>query len=445
MTWRTVTLERPITIPGLKHGNSDGSQALVGCSAPQYNVLTDKLGRRLQPISDFKTSLEPTLPEPTDQPRLAATRNKQIRELIKYEPILAPAAFLLPALAQVSEAVIDLSAVSDSATSALISFGSAANLGKRNSEHRTVKVVVVAGGPGGEAVKILRLSEVQAELEGCEDTQLTYGTIDETEQGFWVSYGSPIQQVCFSEDNGQLGGMLAIRCSTVTTILRPVLRRRPVPPSAAGRSNPPTMDLQPSLLDANPIVDLPINLTGDASHVDVAFNPWDQHQLAVLDTTGRWSIWVIEEQSKSRPLWTVQPAFSGNLPAEEEDAFGSRVATDTWGIILWVYNPNMILVARRSTMILHDTPSGAQQMLGHGLGLEEASEWIFDVKRNPLDSTQLFVLTSSCIFWLRVGVSEDSSNGEARAHILLSRRHFQSYEDRGLQISVSATTKGIMH
>lgn len=347
---------------------------------------------------------------------------------------------MLPALAQVSEAVIDSAAICDSATSTLISFGTAADLRNRDSEHGTVEVVAVAGGPAGEAVRILRLSEVHTESEG---RGLTHWVVNESEEGFWVGHGSLIQQVCFSEDDGQLGGLLAIRCPTGTTILRPVLRRRPVPSIIAGRRKPHSKGFQPSLLDPNPIGDLPINLTGVAAHVDVTFNPWDQHQLAVLDTNGRWSIWNIEEQFERRTVWTVRAGFSGNLPAEEEHTLGNTVTRDTWGIILWVYSPTTILIARRNTMLLHDTTSGLQQMLGHGLGLDETSEWIFDVQRNPRDSSQLFVLTSSCIFWLRVTVDERSLGGEARAHILLARRHFRSHEDRGLQISVSAAMEGI--
>ncbi|MCJ1243508.1 hypothetical protein MMC30_000705 [Trapelia coarctata] len=304
--------------------------------------------------------------------------------------------------------------------------------------------MAVAGRPSGEAVRILRLSKVQAELEGREDTQLTHWAIDRTEQGSWVGRGSPIQQLCFSEDNGQPGGMLAVRCSTVTTILQPIVRRRPVPPATAGRKKPPSKDFKPSLLDPYPIVDLPITLTGDAPHVDVTFNPWDQHQLALLDSNGRWSIWNIEKRSKRRTVWTVRAGFSGNLPAEEEDALDATSTSDSWGIILWVCSPTTILIAKRNTIVLQDTTTGIQQTLGHGLGLDEASEWIFDVKRNPRDSAQLFVLTSSCIFWLRVAVEEESSEGGARTHILLARRHFRSHEDRGLQISVSATIEVII-
>lgn len=350
---------------------------------------------------------------------------------------------MLPALAQVSEAVIDATSACDAATSTLISFGTAVDLRNRDHELRTVEVVAIAGGPAGEAVRILRLPKVQARLDRSEDTGLTHWAIDKTDQGFWVGYGSPIQQICFSEDSGQLAGLLAVRCLTVTALLKPVVRRRPVPPTAVSRKRPPSRDSQHSLLDPNPIVDLPIDRTGNAPHADVTFNPWDQHQLAVLDTNGRWSIWNIEERYKPRTVWTVRAGFSGNLPGEEEDAFSNTAPSESWGIILWVSGPSRILIARRSTIALLDTTTGAQQMLGHGLGLEGASEWIFDVKRNPEDPTQLFVLTSSCIFWLRVTAHEVSSERETTMHVLLARRHFRSHEDRSLQISLCAKMEGI--
>lgn len=350
---------------------------------------------------------------------------------------------MLPALAQVSEAVIDATSAYDAATSTLISFGTAIKLRNRGSEPRTVEVVAIAGGPAGEAVNIFRLPMVQAQFEGREDLKLTHWTIDKTEKGSWAGHGSPIQQVCFSKDSGQLGGLLAVRCLNVTAVLQPVVRDRPVPPTAVSRKRPSSKDFQPSLLDPNPIVDLPISLTGDCPHADVTFNPWDQHQLAVLDTNGRYSIWNIEERCKRKTVWNVSASSSGNMPVEGEDTFSGTVPSDGWGIILWVSDPSTILIARRSTIALLDTTTGAQQMLGHGLGLEGASEWIFDVKRHPEDPTQLFVLTSSCISWLRVTNDGLSSKGEATMHILLARRHFRSHEERSLQMSLCAKMEGI--
>lgn len=350
---------------------------------------------------------------------------------------------MLPTLAQVSEAVIDSTAACDSAISTLIAFGSAEDVSNRDSGSGTVEVVAVAGGSAGEAVRIVYLPKAQAESEGHEDTPFTHWAIDKKEQGFWVGRGSPVQQVCFSEDDGQPGGLLAVRCSTATTILRPLLRCRPVSPANLSRKKTFSKHFHPSRLDPNPIAELHINLTGHASHVDVAFNPWDQHQIAVLDANGWWSIWDIEESTKRRTTWTLRAGISGNFSAEEEDAVGGTTIQDSWGIILWIYSPTSIVIARRSAVVLHNTISGIQQMLGHDLRLAEASEWIFDVKRSPVDSTQLFVLTSSCIFWLRISADQALSKQEARAHILLARRHFRSQEDRSLQISLSATTEGM--
>jgi RNA polymerase I-specific transcription initiation factor RRN6 len=68
-----------------------------------------------------------------------------------------------------------------------------------------------------------------------------------------------------------------------------------------------------------------------------------------------------------------------------------------------------------------------------------SAEWILDVQRHPKHNNRFFVLTSTHILVLGVTTSSaamDMTTGEAGAHVLLSRRHYQGEDDFTLQLSV---------
>ncbi|MCJ1379015.1 hypothetical protein MMC17_002114 [Xylographa soralifera] len=391
----------------------------------------------LQAIGDPVISLQsPILNAPSSSTQAAASRAKHIRELTRSESSIAPAAFLLPSLAQVSETVIDVTAATDPITSRLLAFGTAADIENKQSRRRRIDILAVVGGPAGEAIRILRVGKEQFSWLGNKGVTLSVPTIDTTEQGWWVGNSTPIQQLCFSEEEGLPGGWLAVRYAGATSILRPLLHGQPVAAGSRHSNHALWNNFRPSRLDTNQIVHLSIGKTGGAQHTDVAFNPRNQRQFAVLDVGGHWSVWNIKGKYSKRNLWTVTPVSSRTSLAFEDDPNPIETG-DGWGRIVWADDTNLLVVASRSNLFIYSIESKSERFSGPDLGLTDRSNWILDVQRSPLNPSHIFVLTSLCIFWLKV----DSGRGQhARAQfsplleILLARRHFRSQEDRSLKM-----------
>ena len=391
------------------------------------------------------TSLSSTsLNAPIKVAQSATSRTKHIRNLIRSEPSIAPAEFLLPSLTQVSETVIDVTTATDPLTSRLFAFGTAADIENKRSGRRKIDVLAVVGGPAGEAVRIVRVISEQFRWLSNRTVTLSVPTIDETEQGWWFGSSTPIQQVCFSEEEGLPAGWLAIRCIGATSILRPLLRRRPTITAIRHSNHALWNKFRPSRLDANQIVHLNIAKTGGAQHIDVAFNPWNQRQFAVLDVRGHWGVWDIQGKYSKRNLWTVT-SVSSSTSSDFEDNQYPLFTGDGWGSILWVDDTTTLVVASRSNLFIYSIESKSERFSGPDLGLTDGSDWILDVQRSLINPSHIFVLTSLCIYWLKL----DSGRGQIASpqlspllNILIARRHFLSQEDRSLKMLIHVHSEG---
>ena len=377
----------------------------------------------------------------------ATARNRNIKDLVKSEPVFAPAAFLLHSIVQISEAVVHTTSTYDPISSNLIAFGTAHDLRVGGSGRRDVNIVAVVGGRGGEVIRLFRLQATRLEWEGHADVNISCTKINRTEESIWTGDKIPVQQVCFSEDKGQPGAWLAIRFSTKTSILQPLLRDRPTLSTRARTERTVGQQSLQSYLDANLIVDLAIERTGGATHVDVTFNPWKQHELAILDTNGRWSIWNFKARPSRRGVWDLLACASGSLmDCIGDDSKKDELATnapDGWGVILWVYDIDTVAVANRRILTLCNIKDRLQQSSEPGLGLNSRSHWIIDVKRSPVSTADLFVLTTLCMFWLRIEAGNENAENRVDCRILLARRHFRSQEDPSLRLSLCGKLGGM--
>ncbi|MCJ1435456.1 hypothetical protein MMC27_004829 [Xylographa pallens] len=391
----------------------------------------------LQPVGNPIISLQSTLLNaPSSSAQSASSRAKHIRDLIRSEQSIAPAAFLLPSLAQVSETVIDVTSATDPIISRLFAFGTAADIENKQSGKRRTDILAVVGGPAGEAIRILKIGKEQFSWRGDKAVTLSVPTIDTTEQGWWAGNRTPVQQICFSEEEGLPGGWLAVRHPGAISILRPLLYRRPVAASTRHSNHALWNNFMPSRLAINHIVHLSIEKTGGAQHTDVAFNPWNQRQFAVLDVRGHWTVWNIEGKYSKRNLWTVTSVSSSTLSEFEDNRYPIDTG-DGWGSILWVDDTTVLVVASRSNLFLYSIESKSKRFRGPDLGLADGSNWILDVQRSPINTNHIFVLTSLCIFWLKAdcgGGQHARSQFSPLLEILLARRHFRSQEDMSLKM-----------
>ena len=312
----------------------------------------------------------------------------------------------------------------------LISFGKAVNLDNHYSGARAVDIAAVAGGPAGEAVRLIRLGRQQLQWERNTKTFLSIKKLGGGEQCVWMSNSSPVQQMCFSNGVDGPGSWLAVRSTVLVTILRPVMRRLPVPThsirSRSGHSF--------SRLDPNPFVQLSIKRTGGESFADVSFNPWNDHQLATVDLNGHWSIWNIKGQYQRRSTWTLEAGPAGHL---ENQGPGLEIVTeDGWGAVLWAANLNTLVVVRRSVIAVYDVENGPVRLSTCNLNFLTQSDIILDIKRSLKSPCNVYVLTSTKIVWLRLDVDTEDGRNESQpiAIVLLSWWHYRSYEDISLHM-----------
>ena len=396
---------------------------------------------RLQPVGESSLAIEASLNSSSLQiDHSAAARIHDIKELTHLYPELYPSVPLLPELVQISGAINSATSTHDPAVSELLAFGKAADLDNQRSGARTVPIAAIPGGEAGEAVRLARLTHDYLGWLGHRTIGLKTPTVSRGDQGWWVGNGSPIQQLCFAETEGEPSTWLAVRYSGATTILRPLLRRSPVPVTVANGPGACRKGFSSSRIDANPILTLPMEYTGGAPHADVSFNPWNERQFAIIDQQGQWTIWNIEGQHRRRHTWTTKAGPNGLIRVADDDSkdrTAENAQEDGWGSILWAGGMCTIVVEDRRTFAVFDVKTHPKWLAAPELYIVNGTDWILDVKRSPVDDSHVFVVTSSRIICLRIlGVDEDEDvkNPEFGAELLFSIRHFRDQEDISLRL-----------
>lgn len=399
------------------------------------------IGRRLKLIGLPNVALGPSLAQnPPSTVQSAIARNRNIKNLAQTYPELVPGIPLLPALAQTSETVCEVTSRHDPLVSELVAFGTALNRDNPRTGVNTIPVIATAGGEAGEAVRLALLTRKHVGWHGNKSVSLNCVEVQDTEQGWWSGHGGPVQQLSFSEGEGNSSSWLAVRYPGATTILQPILNRSIPPYLSQHRSAYPV-----SRLDPNPIAVLPTERSGGPPHADVSFNPWYAKQFGIVDQEGRWSVWNIEYQNKRRVLWTIKAGSAGNVhDGQTEGLEKSSIDTDGWGAVVWACDVHTILVFGRRAFVLCNIEDVWERFVGPDLVPAKSGDWILGVKRSPSDKSHVFVVTSSRVFWLHVvGFGEMRKKGDPGigATILLSWRHFRDQDDISLGISVFNDTQ----
>ncbi|KAF4154502.1 hypothetical protein CNMCM6936_007135 [Aspergillus lentulus] len=243
----------------------------------------------------------------------------------------------------------------------------------------------------------------------------------------WSAGGAPVRQICFARTVEEKPTWAAARFPHSTIVFRPLYRRKPVSVHIYqdGDRVAPS-HTQSSRLDANPLIEISHSQTGGYAHADVTFNPWYQKQLAIVDERGNWSVW---EMSGSLP-W---------LDLGHSQKINGSPRHDGWAVIEWVGDVNSFIVSDRRCPILYRTEGNETLPFAIELELKRKSEWVLDVKRSACNVSQVFILTTSRIFWLDVSsvLTADSQNDASRPSLLpiLSWRHFRDSEDTTLRLS----------
>ena len=127
------------------------------------------------------------------------------------------------------------------------------------------------------------------------------------------------------------------------------------------------------------------------------------------------------------------------------DSANATLLDDGWGRATWAGNVQTIVTASRKCLAIYDIQGKPVRLQSPNLGISGTPHWILDVLVNPVDSTLVFVLTSTSLFCLRVRCLDEfdpESYSTAGAEVVLQCRHFRDPEDIGLGLSSHVDNEG---
>ncbi|KZL78191.1 DUF1000 domain containing protein [Colletotrichum tofieldiae] len=335
-----------------------------------------------------------------------------------------------------------------------------------------VPVLAMSAGESGELLRLSKIEETNWQWGENESPTLRTFSIDQhdrEETVLWSSDGAPILQIkaALSLVRFEPTRWLLVQKRTSTTILQPEYHKVPVSERPSGIDK--AME-RPSRIDPKPILTITSEQTGGFAHSDVSFSYGSQKkppQLAIIDECGYYSVWDIKGRNvvgsanmrpKLRHCGHFQLGVTEQLPDEDSPAFRTEPHGVLWigsagpGVDLWdvpiVENPDTgndlaALTARSKKLLLWNrakfevvdvkNPSFRKSL---AILKSDEPDYILDVKSNPLSRSQVFILTSSGLFWI-----ETSSPGTATAKtgslaILQSFAHLRGSEADTLRLTV---------
>ncbi|GJC82226.1 hypothetical protein ColLi_05064 [Colletotrichum liriopes] len=335
-----------------------------------------------------------------------------------------------------------------------------------------VPVLAMSAGESGELLRLSKIEETNWQWGENESPTLRTFSIDQhdrEETVLWSSDGAPILQIkaALSLVRFEPTRWLLVQKRTSTTILQPEYHKVPVSERPSGIDK--AME-RPSRIDPKPILTITSEQTGGFAHSDVSFSYWSQKkppQLAIIDECGYYSVWDIKGRNvvgcanmrpKLRHCGHIQLGVTEQLPDEDSPAFRTEPHGVLWigsagpGVDLWdvptVEDPDTgndlaALTARSKKLLLWNrakfevvdvkNPSFRKSL---AILKSDEPDYILDVKSNPLSRSQVFILTSSGLFWI-----ETSSPGTATAKtgslaILQSFAHLRGSEADTLRLTV---------
>ncbi|KAF2473752.1 uncharacterized protein BDR25DRAFT_256583 [Lindgomyces ingoldianus] len=397
--------------------------------------------RELQQLGGWRMALPPSIhferTSTFEHPWTIRHVQQEAKALARSNPEIAPSLGNLPELAVASSAVTSVTSTYDAAIGEVLSFGSFTSEGYSKNPRQVAAVVT------GEVGNILRLTTLAKERHGWEQDRSIWvegWAITDEESGYWAGDAAPIQQVCFAQSE-ERSAFLAARFPTRIVLFRPIYHERPVRPPRS-----PYYQLPPSMIEANPILSLDMETMGGTPLADVTFNPDYQRQVGFVDQEGNWSVWDIEGGHKNRSQHTISCIDRGcvlpNKHMDDVEEKGNPDREDGWARILWIGDVNTILVCNRRRLGVFDFRGGIRQVQGlpcPEIASSSSADWILDMKRNPKNKHQVFILTSSRLYLMQIKCLNDTieDSGSAGAIIVLSWAHFRGLEDITLRICVA--------
>ncbi|KAJ5714287.1 uncharacterized protein N7483_011468 [Penicillium malachiteum] len=332
----------------------------------------------------------------------------------------------------------------DPRASTLLDLGYALDVGKQNG------IVSIAAAVTGESRNIISLRVIAEETTELplDELSVKVPAIGDAEVTEWSTQGARIRQICFSQpaqDEEDKATWMAARLPESITIFRPLYLQDPAP-MHLHHDDPALLplSLRNSRLDANPVVEILSSHTGGFTHADIAFNPWYQRQIAILDTRGNWSLWEIQTKRHRRKAdGLALPGRKGSLPSiDQEDVNAAR--HDGWGSIQWIVDYSTLIVADRRCVMIFRVEGDEVRTRAVELKLGRQSEWVLEVRRSVKNASQFYVLTTTrlILFDMRTA-REDEEGVRLPLQYSLAWRHFRDTEDTSMRLSELSLRGGL--
>lgn len=345
---------------------------------------------------------------------------------------------------RLSHAVSTATEFCDPRVSSLFDLGNAPDVD--NEALRMFPIAAIVAGECSDRISFHMIEEDTLQLKHEKSVWMRVPSIGRSETTEWTGCGAPVRQICFARTVEAKPTWMAARFPQSTIFFRPLYRRDPVANHGDFDGN---HDLLPihgrnSRLDANPLIEISATQTGGFAHADVAFNPWYQRQIAIVDDAGNWSIWEISgrQRREYKGNWTADRVRIGTLPWLDHGitpGLRDYPRHDGWASVEWAGDFSSFIVADRRCVMFYRMDGDRVSSYSIELGFERRSEWVLDIKRSSYNESHVFILTTSRIFWFDVGpdvFSAGSSDDNFLLHPRLSWRHYRDSEDTTLRFSL---------
>lgn len=352
--------------------------------------------------------------------------------------------------------------------------------------------LAMATGSSGHILRIVKLQQEQWKWSEDDDDSLRMSSADAADEGHWCGSNVPITQVKFATWRGMHESLrwLLVQRTTSTTIFEPELQALPV---SCGDRHCGFQATGLSFISPRPILTVTSAQTGGNPHCDVAFNPpgaGKPSQLAIIDTCGDWTVWDIVGNTATRskklkpvlkacgsfatgPLDTITPTISSEreihrviwLPPGSRSLAGRDVPQSPSGssasssstpsppgssTTLRRANTLALCIKTMSKTIKLGSPDFERELnLTRRNNRGAQLDAILDVASHPVDPLQVFVLTSSRLFWLDLSsppstapdelydADDEEVGSKPRPAVVLSCPHLRGSDRMTLRLSVS--------
>jgi RNA polymerase I-specific transcription initiation factor RRN6 len=353
-----------------------------------------------------------------------------------------------------SDAIITSLGQHDPHCSDRLAFGGASWLSDNHvlSGNATVPIAAFTSGVNGESIILTQIGRDRVTITDKNDNEVMVEipTISCNNETSWTGNGEAVQQICFAATSGQRSTWMAARLLSSTTIFHPLFHRTPVP--AMRRSNTSASAVQASILDANPVLTIPVSRTGGHPHADISFHPVNYDLLALIDQHGNWSTWRIDGKRSvtARTLFSIQLVNTGKVYTWQNTRRPPQADPyhDGWHKVCWVTdgdgNSDSLFFANRRMAVIHAPIDGERHSVSLGLGQASEAQWILDIKNSALHPSWIFVLTSTRVLCISTAETDRRDIPEANSHaILCSWQHFRGRQDITLSLTILETAHGI--